>query len=101
MAASEGILDADGLLLMSYPLHPPGKPAQLRTAHFAALKIKSLFMHGARDGFGSIEEMNAALKEIPAPVHLFVVEGGGHELTRNPGKLAPTIVSEAMRFLLA
>jgi len=71
---------ADGLLLLSYPLHPPMKPAQLRTAHFPDLQTPSLFVHGARDGFGSQEEMVAALNLIPARTHLMEVEGAGHEL---------------------
>jgi predicted alpha/beta-hydrolase family hydrolase len=46
-----------GLLLLSYPLHPPRKPAALRTAHFPQLKTPALFVHGGRDPFGSHEEM--------------------------------------------
>ena len=52
---------ADGLLLLSYPLHPPNKPTQLRTAHFPNLQTPSLFVHGTRDAFGSIAEMTEAL----------------------------------------
>jgi uncharacterized protein len=71
---------AEGLLLLSYPLHPPGKPAELRTAHFAKLTRPVLFVHGTRDPFGSVEEMKAALDLISAP-HAFVeIDGGGHDL---------------------
>src|SRR5271156_472646 len=69
-----------GLLLMSYPLHPPRKPAQLRTQHFFNLHTPALFVHGARDPFGSIEEIEAALKLIPARTKLLTVEGAGHDL---------------------
>jgi predicted alpha/beta-hydrolase family hydrolase len=69
-----------GLLLLSYPLHPPRKPAELRTAHFPQLRAPSLFVHGGRDPFGSHDEMKAALALIPAPTMLLEIEGAGHEL---------------------
>jgi uncharacterized protein len=79
LAATEpGI--ADGLLLLSYPLHPPKRRDDLRTTHFPSLRTPALFVHGTRDGFGSIEEMTAALKLIPAPTNLTAVIGVGHEL---------------------
>jgi len=70
----------DGLLLLSYPLHPPRKPAELRTAHFHQLKTSSLFVHGGRDPFGSHDEMKAAMALIPAQQMLMEIEGAGHEL---------------------
>ena len=70
----------DCLLLLSYPLHPPQKPSDSRTAHFSRLQIPSLFIHGTRDGFGSIEELTSALKLIPARTELLSVTGAGHEL---------------------
>jgi len=70
----------DGLLLLSYPLHPPRKPAELRTAHFPQLKPPSLFVHGGRDPFGSHDEMKAAMALIPAQQMLMEIEGAGHEL---------------------
>ena len=73
---------ADGLLLLSYPLHPPGKPAQMRTAHFPQLSTPAVFVHGSRDPFGSLEEMRAALALIPAPTSLLEIEGAGHDLKR-------------------
>jgi hypothetical protein len=69
-----------GLLLLSYPLHPPRKPAELRTAHFPQLKTPSLFVHGGRDPFGSHDEMKIALPLIPAQTMLLEIEGAGHEL---------------------
>jgi len=71
---------ADGLLLLSYPLHPPGKPNQLRTQHLAHLDIPTLFVEGTRDPFGSIEEIEAARRLIPAKNELLVVDGAGHDL---------------------
>jgi hypothetical protein len=69
-----------GLLLLSYPLHPPRKPEQRRTQHFPDLRPRSLFVHGTRDPFGSVEEMTVALQLIPAKIELLVVEGAGHDL---------------------
>jgi uncharacterized protein len=69
-----------GLLLLSYPLHPPRKPEQLRTQHFSRLATPALFVHGTRDPFGSIEEMQSALKLIPAKTELLKVDGAGHDL---------------------
>ena len=71
---------AAGLLLLSYPLHPPRKPEQLRTQHFFTLRVPTLFVEGTRDPFGSITEMEQALKLIPAQTKLMTVEGGGHDL---------------------
>jgi len=78
--AKEDAQLASGLLLFSYPLHPPRKPEQLRTQHFPRLQTKALFVHGTRDPFGSIGEMEAALQLIPAPTRLLAIEGAGHEL---------------------
>ncbi len=69
-----------GLLLLSYPLHPPRKPAQVRTQHFFTLRTPALFVQGTRDPFASIEEIEQALKLIPAKTKLLVVEGAGHDL---------------------
>ena len=71
---------AAGLLLLSYPLHPPRKPEQLRVQHLPGLQVAALFVHGTRDPFGSVEEMEAALKMIPARTQLLVVDGAGHDL---------------------
>jgi uncharacterized protein len=70
----------DGLLLLSYPLHPPRKPAQLRIQHLPNLQTQALFVQGTRDPFGSIEEMEAALKLIPGQTRFLPVEGEGHDL---------------------
>jgi uncharacterized protein len=71
---------ADALLLLSYPLHPAKKPAQLRTAHFPKLQTPALFVHGARDAFGTLEELTAALRLIPARTQLLPIDSAGHEL---------------------
>jgi predicted alpha/beta-hydrolase family hydrolase len=69
-----------GLLLLSYPLHPPRKPEQQRTQHLPDLRTPTLFVHGTRDPFGSIAEIEQALKMIPAKTKLLTVEGAGHDL---------------------
>lgn len=79
LAADEPNLAA-GLLLLSYPLHPPRRPAQLRTAHFPRLVTPAMFVHGSRDPFGSLEEMKSALALLPARHQLLEIEGAGHEL---------------------
>jgi predicted alpha/beta-hydrolase family hydrolase len=71
---------ADGLLLLSYPLHPPGKPDQLRIQHLPQLHVPTLFVEGTRDPFGSIPEIEAARKLIPARTELLIVEDAGHDL---------------------
>jgi len=70
----------EGLLLLSYPLHPPRKPDELRTSHFPKLRTPAFFVHGTRDPFGTIAEMQSALKLIPAQHAIFEVESAGHDL---------------------
>jgi uncharacterized protein len=94
MLAADDPALVDRLLLLSYPLHPPQRPSELRTAHFPRLEVPGLFVHGLRDGFGSTDEMAAALKLIPARTELLSVTGAGHELLtkRNRDELLKSIV---------
>jgi uncharacterized protein len=71
---------ADVLLLLSFPLHPPKQPSKLRSEHFPSLRVPALFVHGMRDGFGTISEMETALALIPARTRLLPIAGAGHEL---------------------
>ena len=80
MLAAEDPQIARALLLTSYPLHPPGKPTQLRVQHFPQLRIPALFVIGTRDPFATVEELEAARKLIPSPTSVEVVEGAGHDL---------------------
>ena len=83
----------EGLLLLSYPLHPPGRPAQLRTAHFPGLTVPALFVSGTRDTFGSIEELEGAIKLIPARKKLVAVPGAPHGLSQKSKQVeVPDIV---------
>jgi predicted alpha/beta-hydrolase family hydrolase len=94
MLAGEDPTVAAGLLLLSYPLHPPGKPESARTAHFPALRTRAAFVHGERDDFGTISEMRAALAMIPAETLLLPIAGAGHDLKK--GKID---LSGALDFL--
>ncbi len=81
VASHPGLVD--GLLLLSYPLHPPGKPTQLRTAHFSALKTPSLFVSGTKDVFATAEELETAIKLIPARTKLVEIPGASHGLSKS------------------
>jgi predicted alpha/beta-hydrolase family hydrolase len=99
LVAAEPTL-VEGLMLLSYPLHPPGRPAQLRTAHFPDLRTSTLFVSGTCDAFGSIEELQGAIKLIPSPTKLVPIEGAGHSLLQktNREKLPAQIVQESLTF---
>jgi hypothetical protein len=93
---------AAGLLLLSYPLHPPRKPAQLRTQHFFNLHTPALFVEGTRDPFSTIDELEQALKLIPARTKLLTVEGAGHDLgfkgKAKRQELPPSVLTEFRAF---
>ena len=86
-----------GLLLLSYPLHPPRKPEQLRVQHLPELRVPALFVHGTRDPFGSVEEMEAALKMIPAKTELLKVDGAGHDLGFKAKSMPEELVGGVVR----
>ena len=71
---------AQGLLLLSYPLHPPGKSERARTAHLPKIRVPTLFVHGERDPFGRIEEIEAARALVAAPTALVIVPRAAHAL---------------------
>jgi predicted alpha/beta-hydrolase family hydrolase len=101
-SAAESQKLAAGLLLLSYPLHPPRKPEQLRTQHFFHLQTPALFVQGTRDPFGSIVEIEQALKLIPAKTKLLTVEGAGHDLgfkgKAKRGELTEKVLEEFQTF---
>jgi predicted alpha/beta-hydrolase family hydrolase len=94
---------ASGLLLLSYPLHPPRKPEQQRTQHLPDLRTPTLFVSGTRDPFGTIAELERALKMIPGRTKLMPVEGAGHDLgfkgKAKQEELPKLIISEFAKFL--
>ena len=91
MAVAEG-LPAAGLVLLSYPLHPPGRPDRLRTEHFGALDLPCLFVSGRSDPFGSPEEFERETAAIPGPVELVLVDGG-HDPRRADDTVAAVVAS--------
>jgi predicted alpha/beta-hydrolase family hydrolase len=103
LAAGEPEL-VTALLALSYPLHPPTRPADLRTAHFPSLTTPVLFVHGTLDPFGTIDEMQTALSLIPAPTRLVVCDGAAHDLGRGrrpprPGTTLGGLVVDELRQL--
>lgn len=79
---ADGALAAlGGIVLLGYPLHPPGRPRQLRDKHLAAVRAPMLFVQGSRDAFGTPEELTPILDRLTALATLHVVEGGDHSLT--------------------
>lgn len=94
---------ADGLLLLSYPLHAPSRPDQPRIQHLPKLQVPTLLVHGMSDPFGSLEEMEAARKLIAAKTHLMPVEGGhdlGFKGKKTRGDLPQTILAAFQQFFL-
>lgn len=79
MAVAEG-LSAAGLVLLSYPLHPPGKPDRLRVEHFDRLRLPCLFVGGTRDPFGTPDDLEHHTAAIPGPVTHVWIDGAGHEV---------------------
>jgi uncharacterized protein len=71
-------LGVSGLVLLGYPLHPPGKPAQLRTVHLPRVPVPMLFVQGSRDSFGTPEELRPVLAGLAKGTRLVVVDGGDH-----------------------
>ncbi len=95
---AEGEPSVRGLVCLGYPLHPPGKPQQLRTEHFPRIRAPVLIVQGSRDTFGTPEELRPHLAKIPAPVTLHVVEGADHSF-KAPKKLVPDPEAERQRLL--
>jgi uncharacterized protein len=95
MAVAEDPSIADGLLLTSYPLHPPGKPDRLRTEHLPSITRPVLVVHGASDPFGTTDELSAALDLIPAPTRLIDLPKVGHDLKPDRSG-APRLAADAV-----
>ena len=81
----------------SYPLHPPGKPDRLRTEHFGAIAVPTVFTHGTSDPFGSIEELETAVRLIPAPTEIVEVTGARHDLGTKVLDVPALAVAAALR----
>jgi uncharacterized protein len=90
MAVAEG-LPAAGLVLLAYPLHPPGRPEKLRVEHLPQVRVPCLFVSGTRDPFGTPDELAAATALVGGPVTTSLVEGGGHDLKRADARVAGVV----------
>jgi predicted alpha/beta-hydrolase family hydrolase len=80
LAAQRDVEDLKGVLALGYPLHPPGRPDQPRTAHLPSIRVPVLIVQGERDAFGTPAELEPVLKTMTAAVTLHVVDGGDHSL---------------------
>lgn len=90
VAVAEG-LSAAALVLVSYPLHPPGRPDKLRVEHFGAVEVPCLFVSGTRDQFGTPDELASATSAIAGPVTHVFLEGGDHGLRRRDDDVAAAV----------
>ena len=96
MAVADG-LPLEVLTLFSYPLHPPGKPERLRTEHFGAITVPTVFTHGTSDPFGSIAELRAATALLGAPAEIVEVAGARHDLGSKVLDVPALAVDAALR----
>lgn len=94
--AAEDPSVADALLLLSYPLHPPKEPSKPRTGHFPELRTPAVFVHGTRDPFGSVAEVETALRLIPARTKLIPVEGAPHGVPPSIASSLPDVLWEML-----
>lgn len=90
MAVADG-LPAAALVLISYPLHPPGKPENLRIAHLPAITVPCLFIHGTKDPFATPDELTTHTAAIAGPVTHVWIDGKGHDLKGADARIATTI----------
>ncbi len=90
MAVADG-LPALGLVLVSYPLHPPGRPEKARTEHLPRLACPCLFVSGTRDSFGTPAELEAAIATIPGQVTHVWIDGGDHGLRGRDREVAAVV----------
>jgi hypothetical protein len=96
----------DGLVLLGYPLHPPGQPEKLRTKHLPAITAPMLFVQGSRDAFGTPAELQPHIGQLQAAVDLYVVEGGDHSFKiakgtgRSQDQVYEMVLDEIERWLL-
>jgi hypothetical protein len=97
MAVADGDVDLDTLTLFSYPLHPPGKPDRLRTEHFGAIAVPTVFTHGTADPFGSINELRAAAGLITASTEIVEITGARHDLASKTLDVPALAVRAALR----
>jgi uncharacterized protein len=91
IAAARKLVNARALVLICYPLHPPGKPDRLRTDHFPAITVPCLFLSGTKDAFGTPEQLADATAAIPGHVEHVWIEGADHGLRRQDAHIAQVV----------
>jgi hypothetical protein len=96
VADSDDPLKVAGLVLVSYPLHPPGKPDRPRTEHLPGVNVRTLCVSGTRDTFGTPTELRRAFRSVPAEVTWHFVEGKGHDLKRADDEICAAVRSWVM-----
>lgn len=93
MAVADGLVEGvAGLVLICYPLHPPGKPESLRAEHLPRIVVPCLFVSGTKDPFGAPAELEAATATIAGPVEHVWLEGKGHDLRGCDQRIAEEVV---------
>ena len=90
-----------GVVLLGYPLHPPGKPQQLRAAHLPRIRVPMLFVQGERDPFGTPDEIHPIIATMAAPVTLHVVENGDHSLAPSRNREAVAAAHRVIQDVIA
>jgi predicted alpha/beta-hydrolase family hydrolase len=98
IAAADRAMPLGGLVLLGYPLHPPGRPQQMRDKHLPDVRRPALFVQGSRDTFGTPGELGPVLARMTPHADLHVVEGGDHSftVTRNAER-QKTVIDEVRR----
>jgi hypothetical protein len=79
-ASEESAANIAGLVFLGYPLHPPGKPDQLRTEHLPFVRPPMLFIQGSRDAFGTTDEIRGIIKKLRLTAKVYEIAGGDHSL---------------------
>lgn len=100
--AADGF-DMNGLLFLSYPLHPPGKPDRIRDAHLRSVGVPMLFVQGTRDPFAPPDLLEQTIGSLPAATHV-AVEGGDHSLRvrgRSPAEICAQVTDAVAAFIAA
>jgi uncharacterized protein len=90
MAVAEGLPSA-GLVLLSYPLHPPGRPEKARVEHLPQIDVPVLFVSGTRDAFGTPGELEEAAARVAGPVTFHWLDGAGHDPKGADGEIAEVV----------
>jgi len=98
-AVAHGLVACRGLLFLGYPLHPPGKPERLRTAHLTAVPVPMLFLSGTRDALARRDLLEDAVAALGARATLHLVPDGDHSLAvpKRTGRTRPDVLAEIVQ----